>query len=256
MVVSIITVAGISSRFNQGLDEKDKALKCIYYEKDYNATLLKHLLDLCCFADKIIIVGGYKYSELCQYCAKLPEPLLTKIDFVYNKYFADLGSGYSLYLGLEKTFSFKSDISQVLFVEGDLDVDAVSFDRVIGTRLNVLTYTSEPIYTNKSVVLFKDQDECYKYAFNSKHGLLKIEEYFSCIFNSGQIWKFTNIAKLKVAAAQFIEKSKDETNLALIQNYIDLCAKNDFELIRINRWTNCNTREDYKKITNYWEAEK
>lgn len=256
MVVSIITVAGISSRFNHGLDEKDKVLKCIYYEKDYNETLLKHLLDLCCFADKIIIVGGYKYSELQQYCTNLPEYLLTKIELVYNKCFADLGSGYSLYIGLEKTFSFMSDISEILFVEGDLDVDEVSFDRVIKSRLNVLTYTSEPIYANKSVVLFKDQDECYKYAFNSKHGLLKIEEYFSCIFNSGQIWKFTDIAKLKVAAAQFIKKSKDETNLALIQNYINLCMKDDFELIHMKRWTNCNTREDYKKITHYWEAEK
>ena len=31
---AIITVAGISSRFNEGIPEKDKCLKAIYYEKD------------------------------------------------------------------------------------------------------------------------------------------------------------------------------------------------------------------------------
>lgn len=256
MLVAILTVAGVSSRFNQGIAEKDKVLKCIYYERDHDATLLKHLLDRCCFADKIIIVGGYQYQSLQMYCAELPKSLYDKIELVYNSHFSDLSSGYSLYLGLEKAFSFNSGVDSILFAEGDLDVDAFSFDRIAKSELNVLTYTFLPIYANTSVVLYENKDNYYKYVFNSRHGLLKIEEDFSCIFNSGQIWKFTDIPKLKIASEKFINNSKDETNLALIQNYINLCAQNDFELLGIRRWTNCNTRQDYKKISMYWEAEK
>ncbi|MGI5102626.1 DUF6564 domain-containing protein [Treponema vincentii] len=256
MLVAIITVAGVSSRFNQDIAEKDKVLKCIYYEKNRDDTLLKHLLDKCCFADRIIIVGGYQYQSLQAYCSKLPKRLYDKLELVYNSHFSDLSSGYSLYLGLEKAFSFGRDVTKVLFAEGDLDVDDLSFNRVAESELNVLTYTFLPIYASTSVVLYKNKDNCYKYTFNSRHGLLKIDEDFSCIFNSGQIWKFTDISKLKIASEKFIKNSRDETNLVLIQNYIDLCIQDDFELVGIQKWTNCNTRHDYKNISIYWEAEK
>ena len=39
--VAIITVAGISSRFNKGIDESDKVLKCLYTEDDKTDTLLQ-----------------------------------------------------------------------------------------------------------------------------------------------------------------------------------------------------------------------
>jgi len=255
MVVAIITVAGISSRFNQGIPEDKKILKCIYYEKDRNNTLLKHLLDKCSVTDKIIIVGGYKYKALQEYCIELPPALYAKLQFVYNEHFSDFGSGYSLYLGLQEVFSSLADVSRILFVEGDLDIDRFSFEQIIKSNLNVLTYTTEPIYANKSVVLFKNQDDRYKYAFNSEHGLLKIEDGFSCILNSAQIWQFIDISKLKTASKQFIQKATAGTNLVIIQNYIDMCNQNDFEVLGIQRWTNCNTREDYKKISVYWEAE-
>ena len=252
MKVAIITVAGISSRFNDGVPEDEKQLKAIYTQGDEKNTLLHHLLSKCAYADKIIVVGGYKYDDLTQYISNLEERIKDKVITVYNEHFSDLSSGYSLYMGLKEVFKY--DVEEVLFIEGDLDVDDESFNKVAKSNLNVLTYTNEPIYANKAVVLYKNDKEKYVYAFNSSHGLLTIDSPFSCILNSGQIWKFTDIVKLKNANEMFYEKAKDDTNLRIIQNYLDMDV--DVELIGFNRWTNCNTKNDYKTIVSYWEEEK
>ena len=48
----------------------------------------------------------------------------------------------------------------------------------------------------------------------------------------------------------FIKETKDGTNLRIIQNYLD--SGIEVDLIGIERWTNCNTKEDYNKIVSYW----
>ncbi len=251
MKIAVITIAGISSRFNENIPENEKKLKAIFCEGDYRDTLLYHLIQKCMFADKIILVSGYKAESLKEYVNVLENKLKEKIFVVFNKCFQDLGSGYSLYLGLEEAFKYSVD--EVTFVEGDLDVDIDSFEKVVCSSKSVLTYTNEPIFANKAVVLYKDDCNRYRYAFNSNHGLLTIDSPFSFILNSGQIWKFTEIETLKRANQKFICESKADTNLRIIQNYLDSCL--DVELIQLNRWTNCNTRNDYKKIVSYWENE-
>ncbi|HAZ91104.1 MAG TPA: hypothetical protein DCX21_03930 [Eubacterium sp.] len=249
MKIAIITVAGISSRFNDGIAENDKKLKAVFYEDKPQNTLIYHLLRKCDFADKIIVVGGYKIDSLKEYVDSLEDEVKTRIEIVYNEHYKDLGSGYSLYLGLKEAFVHNLD--EVLFVEGDLDIDDESFAKVVASKESVLTYTHEPIYANKAVVLYKDADDRYRYAFNSDHGLLTISSPFSCILNSGQTWKFTDMDKLKKANDDFFENSKADTNLRIIQNYLDMGV--EAELVALNRWTNCNTRADYKKILSYWE---
>ncbi len=249
MKIAIITVAGISSRFNDGIAENDKKLKAVFYEDKPQNTLIYHLLRKCDFADKIIVVGGYKIDSLKEYVDSLEDEVKTRIEIVYNEHYKDLGSGYSLYLGLKEAFVHNPD--EVLFVEGDLDIDDESFAKVVDSKESVLTYTHEPIYANKAVVLYKDADDRYRYAFNSDHGLLTISSPFSCILNSGQTWKFTDMDKLKKATDDFFENSKADTNLRIIQNYLDMGV--EAELVALNRWTNCNTRADYKKILSYWE---
>ncbi|MCR5517961.1 MAG: hypothetical protein K6F17_05260 [Lachnospiraceae bacterium] len=249
MKIAIITVAGISSRFNDGIAENDKKLKAVFYEDKPQNTLIYHLLRKCDFADKIIVVGGYKIDSLKEYVDSLEDEVKTRIEIVYNEHYKDLGSGYSLYLGLKEAFVHNLD--EVLFVEGDLDIDDESFAKIVDSKESVLTYTHEPIYANKAVVLYKDADDRYRYAFNSDHGLLTISSPFSCILNSGQTWKFTDMDKLKKATDDFFENSKADTNLRIIQNYLDMGV--EAELVALNRWTNCNTREDYKKILSYWE---
>ncbi|WP_027216552.1 DUF6564 domain-containing protein [Butyrivibrio fibrisolvens] len=251
MKVAIITIAGISSRFNKDIPENEKRLKAVYYEGDSKNTLLYHLLLKCDFADKIVLVSGYKADSLGEYITSLSKELRDKIIVVHNDHFEDLSSGYSLYVGVEEAFRHEPD--EILFVEGDLDIDDISFDKVISTLGNVLTYTYEPIYANKAVVLYKDDKDHYRYAFNSSHGLLTIDSPFSCILNSGQTWKFTEMDKLKKAADSFCEEAKGDTNLKIIQNYLDQGI--EVRIVPLDRWTNCNTREDYRKIVKYWEAE-
>lgn len=252
MKAAIITVAGISSRFNEGIPEAERQLKAIYTEGDARDTLLHHLLEKCAFADAIVVVGGYRFESLKGYCAGLEPAFRDRIVLVNNPHYEDLASGYSLYLGLEEAFSRGAD--EILFVEGDLDVDGLSFASVVNAPGSVLTYTYEPIYANRAVVLYRDGAGRYRYAFNSSHGLLAIREPFSCILNSGQVWKFTRSDLLRQANDHFFAETKDGTNLRIIQNYLDLGA--EVELVPLRRWTNCNTREDFKRIMSYWEAEK
>lgn len=190
MEVAIITVAGISSRFNEGVPVENQCLKAIYYEEDKTDTLLYHLVEQCMFADKIALVGGYQYDHLRMYCDSLPPFMKDKLLFIYNKHFVDLASGYSLYMGVKEVLDQFKNVDKMLFVEGDLDIDKASFRKVIDAEANVLTYNSEAIYAKKAVVLYVDAEGHFKYAFNSSHGLLKIEDAFSLLFNSGQLWKF------------------------------------------------------------------
>ena len=256
MKTAIITIAGISSRFNYNLIESEKKHKIIYYEKEKEDTLLYHLLIKCNDFDRIILVGGNRYEDVKEYCEGLQPEIRDKIDLIYNEHYADLASGYSLYVGLKHMFDntgFSSD--EAIFIEGDLDVDNESFKLVVQSKSDVLTYSHEPIFSEKAVVLYRDEKGRYRYAFNSGHGLLKIQDAFSVILNSGQIWKFTDMNKLKFANTKFYNDDMSETNLRIVQNYIDQCESSDFELIGFKHWVNCNTREDYKHIVEYWRGE-
>ena len=251
--IVIITVAGISSRFNEDILEDKKILKCLYYQNNPEDTLIYRMLEKVSYADKIVVVGGYKFDDLIDYISKyVPKDIKEKCDLVYNNHFDDLSSGYSLYLGIKKCFNLSDNIDEVLFVEGDLDVDEKSFKNVVNSTNSVLTFNREPIYSNKAVVVYQNENENFIYAFNSDHGLLSIDEPFNAIFNSGQIWKFKDMEKLKIANDNFKEYLITDTNLGIIQKYFDLIENNNVEVIGFNHWVNCNTRNDYEFIRKYW----
>ena len=200
------------------------------------------------------MVGGYKYSDLCSFCEADLGTEFPCISLVKNEHYSDLGSGYSLYIGIREAMNYNPE--EILFVEGDLDIDNASFQNVVSSEKSVLTFTSEPIYADKAVVLYQNCEGRFRYAFNSSHGLLSIDEPFSCILNSGQLWKFRNIKALDKANNDFFNTQKEGTNLGIIQRYFDLVKPEDTEVIRLKRWTNCNTRADYFSIKNNWENEK
>ena len=132
MKIGIITVAGISSRFNQDISDEQKILKCLYYEKHPNNTLLYKMIEKISSFDKIIIVGGYKFSDLTEYVQKyIPQRIKEKIILINNNHYYDLNSGYSLYLGIKEALGNYDDINEILFVEGDLDIDNESFSKII-----------------------------------------------------------------------------------------------------------------------------
>ena len=251
--IAIITVAGISSRFNKDISEEEKILKCLYFEESSKDTLIYHMLEKVEYADKIVIVGGYKFDDLKEYISnQIPQNLKDKIDLVYNDHFDDLSSGYSLYLGVKQALDNYSYISEILFVEGDLDLDRESFSNVVNSPKNVLTVNPEPIYSNKAVVLYQNENNDYKYLFNSDHGMLSLTEPFKAIFNSGQVWKFKDANQLKTANDYFKDNIIEDTNLGIIQKYFDLIDNEDIEIIGFIHWVNCNTRKDYKIIKDYW----
>ncbi len=252
MKIAIITVAGISSRFNRGIPEEEKILKCIYWEDDPKNTLIYQLLNKVSAYDKIIVVGGFKFDNLAAYMSEnVSAELKEKISLCNNDHYDDLSSGYSLYLGVKEALSY-DNVDEILFVEGDLDIDDESFSNVVKSQKNVITYNKEPIYSNKAVVLYQNENDDYKYLFNSDHGLLAIEEPFKAIFNSGQTWKFRDDEILERANTYFKNNIIEDTNLGIIQKYFDLVDNDEIEVIELNRWVNCNTRDDYKIIKEYW----
>ncbi|WP_407424368.1 DUF6564 domain-containing protein [Methanobrevibacter sp.] len=253
MKIVIITVAGISSRFNKDVPNDEMVLKCLYYEENPEDTLIYRMLEKVKYADEIIVVGGFKFDDLIDYIGEhVPSDIRDKCNLVYNDHFDDLSSGYSLYLGIKESFNISEDISEILFVEGDLDVDGESFGKVINSKNSVLTTNPEPIYSNKAVVLYQNENDDFVYAFNSDHGLLSINEPFKAIFNSGQIWKFNDMGALKIANDNFKEYLIADTNLGIIQKYFDLIENDKIEVFGFNHWVNCNTRKDYKIIKEYW----
>ena len=59
---------------------------------------------------------------------------------------------------------------------------------------------------------------------------------------------------LKIANDNFYENIIEDTNLGIIQKYFDLVENNnEIEIIGLKHWVNCNTRDDYKLIKEYWE---
>ncbi len=249
MKIMIIAAAGVSSRFNKSFSEADSVLKIIYSEGDEQETLLYHLLEKGAFADRIVIVGGYRYEELQAYIASpvIPDEWRERIRLVYNKHFEDLNSGYSLYKGLEKALSYDPD--EIIFIEGDVDTDAASFEAVVDAEATVLTYSREPIYSDRAVVFYQDDNGEYHYAFSKEHGMLKIDEPFWCILNSAQMWKFRDMDALAAANDEFRESFYDETNLFIVQGYLDRLPEEERIVLReLCDWSNCNTRADWKRI--------
>lgn len=253
MKAAIITVAGISSRFNEGIEEGKQRLKSIYFEGDPTDSLLFHLLDKCDYADRVFVVGGFRFNELADYIKNYVEKeLQNKVTLVFNEHYKTLGSGYSLYLGLQKAFQL-NNMEEILFVEGDLDIDVESFQKVINGRTSIFTYNTEPIYADKAVVLYRDKKGSYHYAFNSSHGFLKINEAFSVLLNSGQMWKFREMDVLKAAGEAFLVRNMAGTNLEIIQEYLDHVQQDKIQILGLKQWINCNTRSDYKRIKEGWD---
>ncbi len=248
----IITNAGISSRFNRGMAPEQVCLKAIYHDGEPKDTLLYHMLQKCDFADRIILVGGYLIDDLEAYVSKVvPQHIRERLHIVCNPRYKDLTSGYSLYVGVLEALK-DSDTTTILFAEGDLDLDDDTFQCIAKSDKNVLTTNSTPIFSNKAVVLYQNDSGRYRYAFNAEHGFLRIEEPFSCIFNSGQVWKFTDMQKLKESAEHFCEKDIKGTNLVIVQDYLDHIEPEEIEVFSFKRWVNCNTREDFAGIQKSW----
>ena len=244
MKVLIITVAGMSTRFSQSVGAP--CLKCLYHEGRAKDSLLYRMLHQDGKFDRYVIVGGFMYGELETAVREQFGKFMDRILLVKNDHYADYGSGYSLYLALEKIKDM--DVSQVVFAEGDLYVDRESFRKVCDSPVSVITCNQEPILANKAVAFYFDRDHRVHYIYDTEHSALEIGEPFLGIFNSGQIWKFADPARLKEITETAGDRERKGTNLELIQRYFGDLPREQYEIITIQKWINCNTVSDYRKI--------
>lgn len=247
MRVFLTTVAGSATRFSESIGKP--TVKCIYNREDPAKTLLNHMLTQAKDYDLFVVVGGFLINELEDYInTNLSSEFSEKVMLVNNEQYAEYGSGWSLYLGLDAALKiYGKDITEVLFAEGDLFVDDESFSSVAGTKNSVITINSEAIKANKAVALYYDLENVPHYIYDTAHGQLKIDEPFTAVYNSGQIWKFTDIELLTDLVLNGDPERFTGTNLVLINEYFQKLAKNGetIDIISMKTWINCNTINDF-----------
>ena len=247
MRVFLTTVAGSATRFSESIGKP--TVKCIYNREDPAKTLLNHMLTQASDYDLFVVVGGFLINELEDYInSQLPSEFSDKVMLVNNEQYVEYGSGWSLYLGLDAVLKiYGKDISEVLFAEGDLFVDDDSFSKVALSSNSVITINSEAIKANKAVALYYDLNNVPHYIYDTAHGQLKIDEPFTAVYNSGQIWKFTDISLLSELVLEGDTERFTGTNLVLINEYFQRLANlgKEIDIISMKTWINCNTINDF-----------
>ena len=120
-------------------------------------------------------------------------------------------------------------------------------DKVFASEKDVITYNLKPIRSDESVVFYFDGNDRPKYVYDTNHKLLMIDEPFKSIYNSGQVWKFTDMPRLRKIIDGMDETGWKDTNLIFINNYFIMLTHDSVELIPLSKWVNCNTVSDYRR---------
>lgn len=244
MRVMIITVAGVASRFSQSIGRP--CLKCLYYKNSIKDSLLYHILSQNAAVDQYVIVGGFKFDELKSAIEHEFNEFAERIILVKNEKYEEYGSGYSLYLGLQAVQEMNYE--ELVFAEGDLWVDDESFRQIWDAKGNVVTCNSEAILAEKSVAFYYDSQYRIHYIFDTAHAALEIKEPFLGIFNSGQIWKFAKRDRVLDAMLNIQREAWEKTNLSFIQWYFGGLEREEYKIVRLKKWVNCNTVDDFEGI--------
>lgn len=244
MKILIITVAGTSSRFSKSIGRS--CLKCIYSPSGIEGSLLYKILHQPVDFDKYVIVGGYMYDSLNITIENAFPEFKDKIILLKNEKYAEYGSGYSLYKGIETVID--TDFEEIVFAEGDLFVDTETFQKIYSSEKSVITCNNEDISANKSVAFYLDTGNMVRYIYDTGHNALRIDEPFLSIFNSGQIWKFANPGNIKKVYGEMSEKDWQGTNLVFIENYFRSLPSQEYEILKFKHWINCNTVWDFERI--------
>lgn len=240
--VLVITVAGTSSRFRVSLGTD--ILKCLY-SCPPRGSILDRLLSLGIKNNfkKIVIVGGYLFSDLETYIKNYNSHGV-ELTLVYNDKYEIWGSNFSLYLGLVEVLKNRS-IGQIVFTEGDLVFDYDTFDLICDTKVDVVTANQNIIKADSAVVFYIDTNNRIKFYYDPNHNYIEIKEPFLSIYNSGQVWSFSRIDRLRKVVKEMIDSDFVDTNLNIIQKYFDSATFRELELFTFKEWYNCNTKYDY-----------
>lgn len=249
--VLIITVAGMATRFNKDLDKP--TLKCLYNEESIKESILYRLLEQSKLIEKIIIVGGYLFSDLIDNISNYFTEFIDKVELINNPHYSNYGSMYSLFLGIREAAKYHPDT--IIFAEGDLLVDDDHLLRVISGNGDAITINREVIWADKSVVCYIKENNKIQYIYDTNHQIIEFKEGVKAIFNSAQIWRFANPEKVIKLNNSLSNRELEGTNLTLIQSYFQEIDFSEIETITFDLWVNCNTKEEYlsglKKLKEY-----
>lgn len=240
MKTLIVTVAGTATRFNR--DTQEPTLKCLYNVGGFRNTLLHQILDKASDFEEFVIVGGYLFEKLRTFIDTELQEFKSRIKLVYNPEYSTFGSGYSLILGINNS---DPETDEIVFVEGDLYFNDDDFKKIKDSSLNVFTVNHEIITAKKAVVVYENINHRLKYLYDTAHSYLEIKEPFLAVYNSGQIWKFIDAEHLREILKNLSPKQAMGTNLEIIQGYFGNLAREQYEMVELKTWYNCNTVADY-----------
>jgi len=242
---AIITIAGTSTRFSKSVGKE--VHKAIYSDKSCNWTILAHQLNLLknkC--DEILIVTGYKHEDIAEYLNSNFFDINYKL--IYNNHYSDYGSCFSLMLGIE---AVSENTDELLFLEGDLIFDNFTFDKIINSPRNVITANNLFINAKTAVIFYINTQNVIKYLYDVNHEFLEIKEPFIQLGNSGQVWKFSDVKRLKSYSRNYGINEYKGTNLIPINDYFKLTNLVDVEFVTFKDWFNCNTIKDFELMGEY-----
>ncbi len=241
MKVLIVTVAGCSTRFSRSVGEE--TIKCLYFQNSFEESLLYRIFHQPFEFDRYIIVGGYRYEELKTTVeSRFPE-YKKRMVFVENPYFKEYGSGYSLFYGIKEAQKLCAD--EVVFAEGDLFLDSETFVDICTSKKSVVSLNRDPILANKAVAFYFNKNNTIRYIYDTGHDTLFINEPFISIYNSGQVWKFTDKKVVDRICTGMTNFDWQGTNLVFVERYFNTLAQDDFRLVCFKEWINCNTVDDF-----------
>lgn len=252
MRAAIIAAAGMATRFNADLSKP--CLKCIYTENGIENTLLYNLLKRCADYDRVVVVGGYQYSALCNFMESCQKVLSDKIIMVENPDFSRYGTGHTFYLGLSAIRDIPVD--EITLIEGDLFVDKESFACLEKSERDTISFCKDMICSSRSVAVYTDLKSRIHYLYQTDHSAFRIPEAFTSIFNSGQIWKFCDIKRLYALLDQMTQEQLRGTNLEIVQAYFGTLEQGQYNIVCMDTWLNCNTVEDYRQMARLLQGRK
>ncbi len=242
--VLLVTVAGMATRFSRSVGRE--CVKCLYHRGDFSTCLLARLLRQLVPFDRYILVGGYRFGELEETVRREFPDLADRLTLVDNLSYERYGSGWSLYCGLLE--ACKGAFDELVFAEGDLYLDTPSFSIVCECPADVMTYNREPITADKAVAFYLDLRGHVHYLYDTDHGALRVDEPFTEIRNSGQVWKFADPGRLRALVRETPERDWQGTNLTFVGRYFGGRDRESYRMLPFESWINCNTVSDFDRI--------
>lgn len=244
----LITCAGQATRFKKSGGNTHKSIFSI------DGDILKSPLGIMCQYAKFVertpvIVTGFMANEIDDALLELSSKLGIRICSTYNEHYLDLGSNESLICGLQFILqNYDYDDYDIIFAEGDLMVDFDTFREIANSQNCVITTNGNSVIDmTKAVVVYQNNRNVYKWAYDSVHNSVSIEDA-RWLAESGQIWKFKiSDYDLFNIFDGLIAKDHKDTNLNMIYKiFATLSEFSDIDIKTFKQWFNVNTVNDYK----------